>query len=128
MLHSSLTTLRLKLMLSSTFLSSVQISRDYLVSIVGLLPKNWMLRFMESLWIAWRKGSSQIMFPMCLPLAHSQVSFVKLGSHSVFSMLSSSLNNYEKEKPVINIKFCYCSWTTMIITDLSLSLDGIFFP
>ena len=26
-------------MLSSTFLSSVQISRDYLVSIVGLLPK-----------------------------------------------------------------------------------------
>lgn len=27
---------------------------------------------------------------------------------TVFSMLSSSLNSYKKEKPVINIKFCYC--------------------
>ena len=31
--------LKLKLMLSSTFLPFVQISRDYLVSIVGFLPK-----------------------------------------------------------------------------------------
>ena len=43
--------LKLKLMLSSTFLPFVQISRDYLVSIVGFLPKKiiyiYMLRFIE---------------------------------------------------------------------------------
>lgn len=38
-------------------------------------------------------GSSQVMFPMCLPQAFSN----ELQNYSVFGMLSSSLNSYEEE-------------------------------